>query len=125
MRISAGFDFPWQAFSSLGYSVGGFNASLRMRHYPAMDNIATRTSTTSLTQGVHSYNIYDFSASYFFGRQLSVRGGIDNLMDVGPPVNGFNPGGTPGNTFTTGTLLTGNVYDVLGRRFYLGVKVTF
>ena len=122
-----GFTPPWQAFTSLGYSVGGFNASLRMRHYPALDNLALRNNPASQTQGVGSYQIYDLSASYFFGRQLSVRMGIDNLMDIGPPVDGYNPGaGGPGTTgYSTGSLATNNIYDTLGRRFYVGMKLTF
>lgn len=122
-----GFDFPWQAFSTFGYSNGGFNASLRWRHYPGALNFARQSNPASLTQGVRHYDLWDLSASYFFGRNLSIRGGIDNLLDKEPPINGFNPGaGGPGTTgYARGMIAQGSVYDVLGRSYYLGVKMTF
>jgi iron complex outermembrane receptor protein len=120
------FNFPWQTFTSLGYSVGNFNTTLRWRHYPAMDNFAAQANPATLTQGVSSYNLYDLSASFALRQGLTLRAGVDNLLDKEPPINGFNPGtGGPGTTgYATGMLLTGSVYDVLGRRYYLGMKLT-
>jgi iron complex outermembrane recepter protein len=117
------FGLPWQTFTSLGYSVGKLNTSLRWRHLPAMDNFAAQNDPDTLTQGVGSYDIFDFSASYLFSQGLSVRVGIDNVFDEDPPINGFNPGG-PDDEFNPGMIFTGSFYDVLGRRYYLGLKLT-
>lgn len=122
----APFNHPWQVFNTFGWANGPLNVSLRWRHYPAMDNFAARDNPNTRTQGVRSYDLFDLSTSYFFSRNLSLRFGVDNLLDKEPPRNGFNPGeGGPGTQgYTTGTILTGSVYDPLGRRYYLGMKLT-
>ena len=45
--------------------------------------------------------------------------GVDNVMDKDPEVVGANPGLTQALGSTSP-----NYYDVLGRRFYVGVKLT-
>jgi outer membrane receptor protein involved in Fe transport len=117
--------FPWQAFSSFGYSYDKLSASLRWRHYPSMDNFATRDNPSLRTQGVGAYNIFDLSMSYVLPRGVSVRFGVDNLLDKDPPINGFNPGtsGIGSEGYDPGMIATGSVYDVLGRRYYLGMRL--
>jgi outer membrane receptor protein involved in Fe transport len=46
--------------------------------------------------------------------------GIDNLLDKQPPAVQRNPGLT-----TASNVTNAGFYDVLGRRYYLGVKATF
>ncbi len=119
-------NFRWQTFTSLSYSVGRFNSSLRWRHYPAVDNFDKINDPDTRTQGVGSYNIYDLSLGYAVSSHLLVRAGIDNLFDIEPPINGYNPGvaGPGSDDYNPGMLATGFVYDTLGRRFYVGVKVS-
>lgn len=58
-----------------------------------------------------SYNASDFMQVYF---------GVDNLLDNDPP-NLLS-----GTTFnTTGTDTAADVYDVFGRRFYIGARLSF
>ncbi len=119
-------NFRWQAFTSVSYSVGRFSSSLRWRHYPAVDNFDKINNPETRIQGVGSYNIYDLSGSYAVTGNLFIRAGIDNLLDIEPPINGYNPGvaGPGSEDYDPGMLATGFVYDPLGRRYYLGVKVT-
>jgi outer membrane receptor protein involved in Fe transport len=52
--------------------------------------------------------------------ELEVYGGIDNLLDTEAP-NILS--GTPFNV--TGADTAADVYDVFGRRFYIGARVRF
>ena len=49
-----------------------------------------------------------------------MRVGIDNLFDKEPLVVGANPGVTTASSTTNP-----GFYDVLGRRFYVGLKASF
>jgi outer membrane receptor protein involved in Fe transport len=50
-----------------------------------------------------------------------LRVGVDNLLDKAPPVVGANPAAKDTNSNQTNA----QFYDVLGRRFYVGVKAKF
>jgi outer membrane receptor for ferrienterochelin and colicin len=52
---------------------------------------------------------------------FNFRAGIDNLFDRSPNIIGA----LPGTTAAVGEPDPAGTYDVLGRRFYLGVKVDF
>jgi hypothetical protein len=55
---------------------------------------------------------------------LRLRGGIDNVLDSDPPIVGANPGNLNNPTNAMGITSGGN-YDVLGRRYFVGLAVTF
>ena len=61
---------------------------------------------------------HDLSAAYDVTEQVNVYFGINNLFDQDPEIlaQGSNYGGTGINT-------NGNAYDVIGRRYYAGVRV--
>ena len=62
---------------------------------------------------------------YPFSDRFELRGGIDNLLDTGPPVVGADPGtATIVENANLGTTRA-DFYDVLGRRFYIGFKMAF
>ena len=69
-------------------------------------------------QGAGGYNIFDAFGSFTVSKQVTVRGGIDNLLDREPARVGINPGVTAASGSTNA-----QYYDVLGRRFYLSVQL--
>lgn len=95
--------------------------------------------------GIGAYDIFDMSFNWTINEKLTLRGGITNLFDTSPEITGretgFPPGtdlasvcgGAPGcvnptapQLATTGAGITNaGYYDVLGRRFFLGVKARF
>jgi outer membrane receptor protein involved in Fe transport len=126
----APFDFRWQLFQNFGWSNGPVNASIRWRHYPSLANFARQSTPTSRTEGTDAYDILDLSGGYSFSRTLQLRFGVDNLLDKAPPINGYNPGtGTaqgPGATgYSPGSIATGAAYDVLGRQYFVGLRMSF
>ncbi|WP_262691922.1 TonB-dependent receptor domain-containing protein [Kordiimonas aestuarii] len=62
----------------------------------------------------------DLNATYRVGESVELFGGIDNLLD------NKAPNLLSGTTFNvTGTDTAADVYDVLGRRFFVGARVKF
>jgi outer membrane receptor protein involved in Fe transport len=51
---------------------------------------------------------------------MQLRFGIDNLLDTEPEIVGFNPGQNNAMGATNA-----GFYDILGRRYYAGVKFSF
>jgi iron complex outermembrane recepter protein len=100
--------------STFGYSVGPATFGFRWRHLPAA---GPDPSTPGTTGAANAYNQVDFFTSYALTEALTLRGGIDNLMNAWP----VWVGATPGTTTAIGD--TNANYDTIGRRFYLGVKL--
>jgi outer membrane receptor protein involved in Fe transport len=74
---------------------------------------------------VDSYNLFNLFARYSISDRVEFRGGVDNLLDEEPPVVGADPGTAtlPINN-NLGTTEAG-YYDPLGRRYYVGFKMSF
>jgi outer membrane receptor protein involved in Fe transport len=71
------------------------------------------------TVGVGSRTYNDFQFTYDLRKQVQLYLGIDNAFNAKPPpiISGL-----PGDV--TGTETDASTYDVIGRRYYLGVRVT-
>jgi iron complex outermembrane receptor protein len=101
--------------STFGYSVGPATLGFRWRHLPAA---SADPSSQGTTGAANAYNEVDFFSSYALTDAITLRGGIDNLMNAWPVWIGANAS-------TTAIGSTDANYDTLGRRFYLGVKAKF
>jgi iron complex outermembrane receptor protein len=99
--------------STFGYSIGPATLGFRWQHLPAADGDPTTPGTSG---PVNAYNEVDFFTSYALTDAVTLRGGIDNLMNAWPVWVGVNAS-------TTAIGSTDANYDTIGRRFYLGVKV--
>jgi iron complex outermembrane receptor protein len=167
--------YDYRLLTSLSYNVSSVGASLRWRHYPKVD-VATKAqenaviannarvtaggggtllSYTPITNTeVASYDVFDLSAYWSINDTFSLRAGIDNILDRGPPVTAetvgrpYNPSLTPAQnsaamaavcngapgcvnptSYSIGTsgqgTTSGGYYDVLGRQYYLALKARF
>jgi iron complex outermembrane receptor protein len=98
-----------------------------------------------------AYSMFSLSANYQWSEKLSIRAGIDNLLDEEPPMIGGTTGVTaaertqrcaagvpacanPGIASLPRSSLAANAgqftgtkgyYDILGRSYFLGVKASF
>jgi outer membrane receptor protein involved in Fe transport len=99
--------------STFGYSVGPANLGFRWEHLPAAGPDPSSQGTVG---AANAYNEVDFFASYALGDAVTLRGGIDNVMNAWPVWVGASAA-------TTAIGTTNANYDTIGRRFYLGVKV--
>ena len=115
-----GAQFRWKLYSTLGYSFGPGQVSVSWRHLPGAKNVALATNPNATTLPTGSYDQFDLNARWSITPTYEIRGGIDNLFDKDPNI----VGAIPGVTTAAGVTDTG-AYDVLGRRFYVGVKARF
>ena len=118
--------FDWCLLSNVAYRWSGFNAGFTWRFLPKIDNQAQVTSPTSTPQGTGSYSIFNLFGSYSFGK-TQVRLGVDNVLNKEPLVVGANPGNsvTGIGRDSNADITNPGFYDVLGRRYYVGVKTSF
>jgi len=122
----------WSFTNTFGYFNGPMNVSVNWRHYPSLTSSGRYLGTDPRQEGVDPYDILGMSFGYSITRQLSLRAGVDNLLDVNPPISNKHPGYNattgetgPGSTnYSEGSIASG-VYDSLGRSYYLGLRLSF
>ena len=112
--------FRYIADTNLGYSLGGWTFGLEWRHLPSVANAAKATTPTTTIQGTDSYDLFNLSANWSLSRMVTLRLGVDNLLDK----EGLIVGANPGVNNARGSTAAG-YYDILGRRYYAGVKLDF
>ena len=108
--------FRYKVLSTFTYTVGPASVGFRWQHLPS-----TGPDPSSLpgTQGAeNAYNKVDMFARWTINDTFELRGGINNLMDAWPVWVGANAA-------TNAVGATTNDYDVIGRRFTLGIKAKF
>jgi iron complex outermembrane recepter protein len=112
--------FRYLLNSNLGYNNGAWRMNLNWRHLPSIRNAAAATNPRTTVQGAGSYNLFDLTAGWTLNKTVTLRFGIDNLLNADPEIVGRNPGVNAARGTTVA-----NFYDPLGRRFFAGVKLDF
>jgi len=114
----SGGQYDYRTFTSLSFSKGVWSAGVRHRYLPSIESADYATNPNTTVRGAGGYNIFDAFGSYTVNDHITLRGGIDNLLDRDPPRVGINPGTTDAVGATNP-----QYYDVLGRRFFLSVQL--
>lgn len=109
------FSFDYQVLTTFSYSSGPFSANLRWQYLPGLD---TAPGTAENIEGVGDYYQFDLSGRWAINDKYELRGGIDNLTNEEPRVNGASP--TDANL---GSSI--GYHDTIGRRYYVAAKVRF
>lgn len=104
----------WKATTSLTYRRSGGSVGLRWRYLGAMDNAARATNPATTIPGQSAYHLFDLFGTLSLNKGFSLRMGVNNLLDT-PPQALFGRAGTT----------EPSTYDIMGRRFYLGVSTRF
>lgn len=104
----------WKYSGSLGYEWQGLQVGVRWRHVSAFKDSSVVTNPASTILGPSSVDYFDLYGRIGIGDHLEVRAGVTNLGDVDPEQVGALRG------FTNPA-----VYDIIGRAYYLGLKVGF
>ncbi|MGH6991957.1 MAG: TonB-dependent receptor domain-containing protein, partial [Caulobacteraceae bacterium] len=104
----------WRFNATLTWTSGGVSVGARWNFLDAMASSTAVTSPGNVLPGVPSYSTFDLFARVEVMRRFELRGGIDNLLDKAPLI----VNGEPGNTDPA-------IYDVLGRRFFVGLTAKF
>ena len=118
--LDEGGQFEYRLFTSLNYSQGSWSLGTRLRYLPSADDQSIVNNPNTTLLGVDAYSIVDLYGSWRFKDTMTLRYGIDNLLEPDPEIVGENPGVTnaKGNT-------NPGFYDVLGRRFFIGLNFNF
>jgi len=117
-----GAQYKYKLNNTFGYNFPNGRASvgLNWRHLPEIrSDTAVRTPATTQL-GADKYDVFGLNARFSINDRLEFRGGIDNLLDEDPVIVEVRPG-VDSNTDTTRT----EYYDALGRRAYVGLKMSF
>jgi iron complex outermembrane receptor protein len=113
----------WRANFTADYAVGAAGVNARIRYVGGGQYLNTWNTTIFAENNIPSVTYLDLSGRYRIindnqhQHQLEIYGGIDNVFNTSPPVN-------PENFFITG-FTNFELYDVLGRRFYAGLRFKF
>jgi outer membrane receptor protein involved in Fe transport len=106
----------WKATTTLGWDVWNVKANLRWRYLDGMRN-ASNVGTTGTAKGVGEISYFDFDALWKVNTAFDLRVGVVNLADKKPPtLNLSHIGLLATDAFT---------YDLVGRRFFVGLKARF
>ena len=99
----------WKANTRVSYSTDDFTIGLNWQY------IGKSTDTGS-DETIKAQNYFDLNARFKVAKSFEFFGGVQNLLDKQPP------------SVQSGFALTNtdeNLYDPLGRRFFVGAKVSF
>ena len=102
----------WKLNLDTAYTRGPLKLQLSARYIDAMVNAATVTGGSPITNtGVPATWYYDLIGRYEITGNLTIRAGVNNLSDQQPRL--YSPN-VQANTDPS-------LYDVLGRRYYVGI----
>lgn len=102
------------ALTTFGYRGEAISGGLRWRYQSSLDDVSKVLTPNNVQPGVPSYQTFDLFASWKISDQLELRGGVNNLLDEDLPI-----------VSSSQNLTDTALYDVIGRAYYLGLKVRF
>jgi outer membrane receptor for ferrienterochelin and colicin len=117
--------YDYRLLTNVAYRWNNFNFGVLWRYLPSVENAAKAISPNTTVQGTGSYSIFNLFGSYNIGK-VTLRGGVDNVLDKQPLVVGANPGNAAGvGRDSNSDQTNASFYDPLGRRYYVGAKISF
>jgi outer membrane receptor protein involved in Fe transport len=125
--------FDWRTVTTLRYTLPTWNVGLEWRHLPSAENSIYVTDPTTVVQGAGAYDMFGLKGEWNATDNIAISGGVDNLFNRKPEKIGAgqitNIAPTSGGVTTIADGVASNplpgYYDVLGRRYFLQVKLAF
>jgi iron complex outermembrane receptor protein len=111
----AGGSPDFKALLAASYNSGPLMLRTQIRHIGGLEPLAAIAASTPVVADSVTY--VDFSTTVQVGEKLELFGGIDNAFDEQPPLLTSSWGGDA-NTDVT-------LYDVIGRRYFVGLRARF
>jgi outer membrane receptor protein involved in Fe transport len=107
--------FDYRVFTTVRYQQAMWGLGLRWQHLPTIN---PQPGASVDLRGVDSHDQLDLFADWTFSERYQLRAGIDNLTDAEPEVVGA--------TSTNNALGSTSVnYDPFGRRYFVGLSMSF
>lgn len=104
----------WKALTTFGYRSDTVGLGLRWRYQGALKDTSFVLTPNNVQVGVKAYNLYDMFGTVKVNDKMEFRAGINNLFDKGLPV-------VASSQISTDPAL----YDLIGRAYYMGLKIGF
>jgi outer membrane receptor protein involved in Fe transport len=104
---------------------------LNWRHLPQVNAQVPLDTANNRTLPTSGYDEFDLNGYFNLPYGVQLRAGVSNLFDKQPPTTGstvpfINAAGQVTTLATSGAGVTdSSYYDVMGRRFYIGLKARF
>jgi outer membrane receptor protein involved in Fe transport len=129
--------YDYRTFTTVHYNRDRWNLALRWRHLPTAIDASQAAINANIQAGLSppgtmstqlgaedSYDVFDLSGGFDVGKRTQLRYGVDNLFDTMAVFTGGRTALDPHPSTGAGETEAG-FYDILGRSFYVGVKVGF
>jgi len=111
--------YSYRAFTTLRYTVRSGDVALTWRRLPSVRSALYVTDPATPFAGAQSYNLFNLAGTWRISDTIGVTLGIDNLFDRDPNRVGAGPLDNGAGDTVPG------YYDVLGRRYFGGIKLNF
>ena len=118
-------DPKWRRSQTTQWNYDALSLQLRWQYLSKVTHdsivLAGNAPTNFQVPVIGDRHYFDLTGSYAINDNVSLRAGVKNLLDKGPPVVGNDYGGTTensGNTYPA-------TYDPLGRSFFFGATANF
>jgi iron complex outermembrane recepter protein len=128
--LARGGMFGWRTVTTARYSNNNWDVALNWRHLPPVRNALYATDPNTPVRGAGEYNVYGLTGNWDISKVWALTVGIDNLFDRQPERIGAGQTQTiaalngGGSTVLSGAASTSaGYYDVLGRRYFLNLKM--
>jgi iron complex outermembrane receptor protein len=114
---------PWEVSASLTWRFIGpvsqdNNSPDPTLHFSTSNNVTGTVGYDFFNARIPAYNYFDVEASWHITRVVSVRAGINNVLDKDPPViDSLIVAGGQANTY--------DIYDLFGRQLFVAVSAKF
>ena len=117
-----GAQYKYKLYNTFGYNFANGRAMLGLnwRYLPEIRSEQAARNPATTTLGADSYNLFGMFARFSINDRLELRGGVDNLLDEDPVIVEARPG-----VDTNSDMTRADYYDILGRRAYIALKMSF
>jgi outer membrane receptor protein involved in Fe transport len=99
----------WKANTRVTYRNDDFSLSLNWQYFG-------KVTDTGSDETIKAQNYFDLNARFNVSDSFEFFGGVQNLLDKQPP---------PVYSGSSSTNTDEVVYDTLGRRYFMGAKISF
>jgi len=130
--LARGGQYDWRMVSTLRYGASNWDVGLNVRLLPAIKSVQYATDPNTTVGGAGGYDIWGLVGNMDISDRLALGVGIDNLFDRQPERTGWgqvvnvaavNGGGQV--VYNGAGSTSAQYYDVLGRRYFMNLKLRF
>jgi iron complex outermembrane recepter protein len=122
-----GAQYKYKLYNTFGFNFpnGRASVALNWRHLPEIRSETAARNPGTQQLGADAYDVFGLNTRVMINDRIEFRGGIDNLFDEDPVVVEARPNANPALNDSNTDVTRTEYYDALGRRAYIGLKVSF